>query len=355
MEEIRGVWIPNVQYSPVLDSRDNTAAAMDLLKKMGCNVVFPVVWNRGYTLFKSKVMQNYGFDAISPHFAAQNRDPLADVISEAHRVGLKVIPWFEYGFIGSANEDGSPILNKKLEWAARDQQGKMLTTSPHMWWMNAFDPEVQQFLLLLILEVAKNYDVDGIQLDDHFGLPVQGGYDEQTQSLYRQQYHVEPPINVKDPTWIQWRAHILTEFLRKLYKSVKDIGVKKNQPLLMSIAPSVQPYGLDTFLQDSDNWVKEGLVDIVHPQIYRPELEEYKYEVKKIKAQFKADQLKKFAPGIALTGSSQNLTISDIIMRIKCNRESGLNGQVFFGYERLHEFDPNFEETHGTIRRQIIG
>ncbi len=341
MQNLRGVWIPNVQHSQVLDSKKNTAMAMNFLKKIGCNVVFPVVWNQGYTLFPSKVMQKYGFDAISPYFAVQKRDPLADVISEARRVGLAVIPWFEYGFIGSVRVDGSPILNKKPQWAARDRQGKILTTPPYIW-MNALDPEVQQFFLSLILEVAQNYNVDGIQLDDHFGLPVNGGYDDKTKSLYRQQYKQEPPTDVKDQKWIQWRADLFTKFIRQLYLSVKKIGVQKKKPLLFSVAPSVQPFGMNSFLQDSDTWVKEGLVDIVHPQIYRSDLEDYKSEVEKIQAEFTPAQLEKFAPGIALIGSSQDLTYSDIMMRLEFNRENGLDGYVFFEYERLQQLYTNF-------------
>lgn len=100
--------------------------------------------------------------------------------------------------------------------------------------MNALDPEVQQFLLSLILEVAQNYNVDGIQLDDHFGMPVNGGYDDQTKSLYRQQYNQEPPIDFKDQQWIQWRADLLTKFVRQLYLSVKKIGMQKKKPLFFS-------------------------------------------------------------------------------------------------------------------------
>ena len=33
----------------------------------------------------------------------QGRDPLAELIIEANRVGLKVIPWFEYGFVCSCD------------------------------------------------------------------------------------------------------------------------------------------------------------------------------------------------------------------------------------------------------------
>ena len=49
IEELRGVWITNVD-SDVLFSRQSIVDAMDYLADQGFNVVFPVVWNKGYTL-----------------------------------------------------------------------------------------------------------------------------------------------------------------------------------------------------------------------------------------------------------------------------------------------------------------
>lgn len=44
---------------------------------------------------------------------------------------------------------------------------------------------MQQFLVNLIVEVVQRYPVDGIQLDDHFGLPIEFGYDPYTIKLYQ--------------------------------------------------------------------------------------------------------------------------------------------------------------------------
>ena len=54
IEELRGVWITNVD-SDVLFSRQSIVDAMDYLADRGFNVVFPVVWNKGYTLHPSEV------------------------------------------------------------------------------------------------------------------------------------------------------------------------------------------------------------------------------------------------------------------------------------------------------------
>src|SRR5689334_19698637 len=93
--ETRGVWLTNTD-SKVLRSQQRIAEAMDFLAETGFNVVFPVVWNQGVTLYPSQIMQQTFGVEIHPSFVG--RDPLRELIVEARRVGLKVIPWFEYGF-----------------------------------------------------------------------------------------------------------------------------------------------------------------------------------------------------------------------------------------------------------------
>ena len=61
------------------------------------------------------------------------------------------------------------------EWAARDKNGAILTKNGFEW-MNAIHPEVQQFLLDMVQEVIRSYDVDGIQGDDRLpAMPSEGG------------------------------------------------------------------------------------------------------------------------------------------------------------------------------------
>ncbi len=144
--EIRGVWLTTTA-SNVFDSRENIVEAMDFLAETGFNVVFPVVWNKAVTQFPSQVMlQNFGVE-INPQY--QGRDVLAEVITSAHRVGLKVIPWFEYGFASSYNCNGGVLLAKKPHWAARDSKGNLLNKNGFEW-LNALDCEVRDFLLSLI-------------------------------------------------------------------------------------------------------------------------------------------------------------------------------------------------------------
>lgn len=152
MIETRGVWLTTTD-SQVLNSRQNIAEAMDFLAATGFNAVFPVVWNKATTLYCSQVMRSRFDVEIAPQFVG--RDCLAELIVEARRVGIKVIPWFEYGFASSYNLNGGLILAKKPEWAARDCNGNLLKKNGFEW-MNALNLQVQEFMLSLVLEVVKN-------------------------------------------------------------------------------------------------------------------------------------------------------------------------------------------------------
>ena len=333
MSEIRGVWIANRPHSRVLESRQNIIEALDFLHSYGFNTIFPVVWNRGYTLYPSQIMSQYNLPAIDPYYQKQQRDPLAEIITEAQQRQIKVIPWLEYGFAASHLADGGHILQTYPHWQATDREGAKVRHGG-LTWMNGFHPQVQQFMLDIITEIVSKYDVDGIQGCDRLpALPVTAGYDSYTTEKYQSDFGIQPPQNYSNRQWIQWRADLLTEFLAQMYREVKNIKPKA----IVSLSPAVYPFCLDNLLQDAKAWVEKGLCDIIHPQIYRSGFSAYDKEVKKIVKTFDRQSLAKFAPGIAFTANGKDVSHKDLVKCIKANRDRSLSGQVFFHYEGLRK------------------
>ncbi len=331
---MRGVWIPSTDCK-VLTSKQQIAEAMNFLADTGFNTVFPVVWNRGFTAYPSKIMlDNFGVE-IDSRYAG--RDPLAELVVEANRVGLKVIPWFEYGFVSSYNLNGGHLLAKKPEWAARDCNGNLLNKNKFEW-MNSLAPEVQDFLLGLMLEVARNYSVNGVQGDDRIALPCEGGYDEQTVKRYRQECGREPPHNCREQHWLHWRADIITEFVARLHRELKAI----NPDLLLSMSPSPYDWGFVEYLQDSQAWVDKKLVDMLHPQFYRRDFNGYKQLLDRlIDRQLTCEQVSCVSPGILLANRGSNYSINPelLLQVIAYNRSRGVPGEVLFFYEGLRDND----------------
>ncbi|RMH63676.1 MAG: hypothetical protein D6685_07580, partial [Bacteroidetes bacterium] len=334
VRELRAVWITNVA-SDVMSSRVKIAEAMDSLKAAGINVVFPVVWNKGFTLYPSPTMEAmFGFP-IDPSFGT--RDPLKELIAEAHRVGIEVIPWFEFGFSTSFSANGGHILEARPEWAALNNQGNLVVKNGFDW-MNGFDPEVQNFMLTLIEEVVTGYDVDGIQGDDRLpAMPVEAGYDEVTKALYRAEFGQDPPASYTTTAWVRWRAAQMTRYAGRIYRRVKAL----NPNLVVAHAPSPYPFGYNEYLQDWPAWVDSGYVDVIIPQVYRRDFtsssaSSYRQELFRQRAYLPdpADRSKLF-PGVLthLRGDGYLISGDDLLRAIEHNRELGLAGESYFYYE----------------------
>jgi len=270
-DAIRGVWIPTPNHTDFWNSKALIESHLDALLKNQINAVFVVIWNQGRTFYPSQVMKN--FTGVTIDERLLGRDPLAEIIAAAKPRGIKVFVWFEFGFATDINDGkGREILLKKPHWSALNVDGKQVIRNG-IRWMNAFDPEVQDFMLSLWMEVVDNYDVAGLQGDDRLpALPSDGGYDPLTVGLYRNAHNGnEPPKNHKDAKWIQWRADIFNRYMQRIFTETK----KRKPAMIVSMAPSVYPWCRDEFLQDWPSWVKNGWVDLVTPQVYRKDVVQY--------------------------------------------------------------------------------
>lgn len=335
-DSFSGVWITSVASS-VLNSRDNIREAVEVCSGYGINNIFVVVWNKGRTHYPSKVMKNLIGVEIAELYAG--RDPLKEMIEEAHKRNIKVHAWFEYGFAASNNQNGGLILQKKPEWAAKDVNGNLLSKNGFEW-MNPFLPEVQNFMTSLVLEVVKGYDVDGIQGDDRLpALPSTGGYDDYTKELYKKEHSgILPPNNYADTEWVNWRTNHLTEYLGELYRKVKE--VKKD--VVVSCAPSVHPWAKNEYLQDWPTWLSKGYTDMVLPQHYRYDIDSYQTTLQQQLSYLQSKDRKKFYPGLLIQNGDYNPTEEFLKKMVEANRKNGIIGEAFWFYEGLNKFSSFF-------------
>lgn len=337
---IKGVWVTNVA-SDALNSNDKIVETVALCKKSGITDIYVVVWNRGRTLYQSKVMQDMFGVPIMERFG--KRDPLQEMIDAGHKENIRVHAWFEFGFASSYGENGGEILKKFPNWKAIDNHGNLVSKNGFEW-MNAMDPEVQNFVKSLIIEVVKNYNVDGIQGDDRLpAMPSLGGYDPYTVALYKKENNGNlPPDDYKDPAWLTWRANKLTAFLGELYKEVKTIKPK----MVVSMAPSIHPWAKEEYLQDWPAWLDKGYCDYVVPQIYRKTIESYTSTLEAQISFLKGDQKKKFFSGVLLQVNGINPSPEFLKEMIDANRKAGVKGESFFFYEGLKAFPDYFTKEY---------
>ena len=341
--ELRGVWITNVA-STVMDSDSSIAEAMDALAGMGFNVIFPVVWNGGYTLYPSTVMRTMTGAGVHPHF--MGRDPLERIVIEAHRNGMEVIPWFEYGFAANWAVDSSdlgPVLLRHPSWTLRNAAGTVATKNgryPQFVWMSAINREAQDFIISLVTEVIDRYDVDGVQGDDRLpAMPNEGGYEASTTAEYaRTHAGAMPPGDGTDAAWTRWRADRLNAFLARLRDSVKARG----NEIVFSSGPSEYAWGYPQYLQDSKTWVDSALIDNFIPQLYptnrsTPDstLAEYAFRLDRALAIVPSMRRSMTFAGVLARVGSYTVEPSTLTAIVALNRSRGIHGETFFFYEAL--------------------
>ena len=328
--EIRGVWLTNVD-SDVLFSRVRLESAIDKLAELNFNTLYPAIWNWGYTLYPSQVAEQTFGVAVDPRIPELAiRDTIADTIALGHEKGMAVIPWFEFGFMTTAE---SEIAALHPDWITQRQDGSKIwqETIYQRLWLNPFKPEVQDFILDLILEIVTNYDVDGIQFDDHMGLPSDFGYDDYTVQLYRQEHGGQaPPERSDNAEWVRWRADKITAFMGRVFQEVKA----RKSDVILSLAPNHYSYAYNHSLQDWTLWERRGYIEELIVQVYRDNLQSLQSEMEKSEVR---SALQHIPTGIGiLTGlKDKPVPIRQVQEQAQAVRAAGYPAISFFFYETL--------------------
>ncbi|TWH54154.1 glycoside hydrolase family 10 protein [Dulcicalothrix desertica] len=327
--ELRGVWLTNID-SNVLFNKQRLDNALNRLKELNFNIVYPTVWNWGWTLYPSKVAQRVIGRNLDPEPGLQGRDMLKEAVELGHAKGLKVIPWFEFGFMAPAD---SELAKRRPQWLTSRRDGtKIVKEGTHeRVWLNPFRPDVQQFMLDLIVEIVKNYDVDGIQFDDHFGLPAELGYDSYTVALYKKENRGKlPPKNPQDPEWLRWRANKITNYMKRVFTAIKAA----NKNCLVSVSPNPQRFSYDFFLADWQRWERMGLIEELIIQIYRNDLKVFNSELDRPEVKAARSHIP-VSIGIISGLKNKYVPMQQIQTQVQNVRARKFAGVSFFFYETL--------------------
>lgn len=330
-QEIRGVWMTSNDMH-ILRDRAKLQEAVSQLKQLNFNTLYPVVWNAGYALYPSAVAQQAGIQPFV-YKGSDGQDMLADLIAQAHAQGLLVIPWFEFGFMAPPT---SELATQRASWLTQRRDGSQTSMSDagEVVWLNPFRPEVQKFITDLVLEIVTQYDVDGIQFDDHTSLPNDFGYDPYTIALYTRETKKAPPPNPFDQAWMRWRANKITTFMVQLNQAVKA----RKPKAIFSLSPNYYDFAYKMHLQDWLGWLRKNVIDELVVQVYRPDLQSFQDQIVRPEIQ---EAQQKIPTGIGILTGLRNKPVSMALIQaqVQAARDRGL-GVSFFYYESLWDTSP---------------
>ncbi len=197
-------------------------------------------------------------------------DPLAYLIHAAHLKGIQVQAWFN-PFRARFPLSKSPLARNQVirrhpDWIVHygDQT-----------WLNPGIPQVQHYVLKIVMDVVKRYNIDGVHMDDYFypypEKSSKGGYlpfnDVTAFSTYKT-HGGNLPLN-------RWRRHNIDDFVQRLYLHVKAMkpwvlfGISPFGIWQPSHPPTITGYNSYKMIYcDSRLWIRNGWCDYLAPQLY---------------------------------------------------------------------------------------
>ncbi|MGF1923376.1 MAG: glycoside hydrolase family 10 protein [Bacteroidia bacterium] len=273
--EFRGVWVatvtnidwPSRPGLTIDQQKQELIGILEQHKKTGINAVMLQIRPTADAFYaKSRELWSHwlmGKQGLAP---AQGYDPLEFAIKECHFRGMELHAWFNpYRATMSARTVTSPDHITKTRPELFYTYGGQKLFDPGL-------PEVREYIVQVILDVVKGYDIDGVHFDDYFypyRIAGQKIVDQATFSKYPNGFK-----NIED--WRRNNVDLLVKMVNDSVHSYKKhvkfgvspFGIWKNfrEDTLGSKTNGLSNY--HELYADSRKWIKEGWVDYINPQIY---------------------------------------------------------------------------------------
>lgn len=271
---MRGVWVSSVAN---IDYPSQQGLSADQLKSeadtilnniaaMGLNTVFLQVRPSADALYQSALFPWSRYVSGTAGQAPDGDfDVLAYWVEGAHSRSLQLHAWLNPYRI---TRDGKEELDALPETSPAKQHPEWVVEYEGNYYFNPGLPAVQQLVVDGAAEIVRNYDVDGIHLDDYF-YPGTDFNDAAAYARYGEDFD-----DIGD-----WRRDNVNTLIASLDETVHAI----NPELSFGVSPAGiwdnkadNPKGSDTngrssyreIYCDSVEWVKRGTVDYICPQLY---------------------------------------------------------------------------------------
>ena len=297
---VRGVWISNVgniDTKATTNVEEYKQQILDILDNVASynmnTIVFQVrPTSDAYYLSKLNPWSKYitGVEGQDPGF-----DVLEFVVDEGKKRGIKVHAWMNPYRVSTeaVDTENKSVKDAILEYVnklddlnfAKRHPEHVIVDGTNKLVLAPSHPEVIEFVTKSIMEVAENYDVEAVHIDDYFypyaKIPEELEYDDYLK--YREN---------SNQSLGDFRRMNVDKMIESVHKELKKLLSNKNKKVEFGISPfaiyrahssivdggwdkgsyhapdALQCY--DRLYSDVYKWMKEGWIDYVTPQVYWP-------------------------------------------------------------------------------------
>jgi uncharacterized lipoprotein YddW (UPF0748 family) len=274
--ELRGVWIATIENidwpsKKTLSSEQQRAEFKNIIKQhaeTGLNAAFVQV-RAASDAFYGRQQEPWSEWLTGTQGKAPEPiyDPLAFMIDATHTKNMEFHAWLN--------------LNRGVHKSAKSIAADHITKTKPEWFLSyggytLYDfgkPEVRAYIIDIVRNLVRNYDIDGIHFDDYFypytienvAFPDQATFEENSRGIN----------NIED--WRRDNIDILIKEIARTIKTEKPFVKFGISPFGIWKNKSTDPNGSDTqagqtshenLFADTRKWSLENWVDYMTPQIY---------------------------------------------------------------------------------------
>jgi uncharacterized lipoprotein YddW (UPF0748 family) len=285
--ELRGAWIAtyiNLDWpTNASQTPDQERAAfinlLNTLKQTGINAVYVQLRSECDAMYPSSIepwsaaLTGTQGTPPNPYY-----DPLQFMIDECRARGLEFHAWFNpfraiNNFNNINNFAANHVAKVHPEWLL--SQGTYRILDPGI-------PAVRDYVISVVMDVLRRYDIDGVHFDDYFyPYPSQGGSPAPPRFNDDATYAADPRTFPNTTAGRNdWRRDNVNIFVQRMYDSIKTakqwvkfgispFGIWRNSssdPVNGSATNGLQSYS--DIYADTRYWLQNGLLDYATPQVY---------------------------------------------------------------------------------------
>ncbi|MGI5816535.1 MAG: family 10 glycosylhydrolase [Armatimonadota bacterium] len=300
---------------------DTWEESMQNLAENGFNAVVPNMLWGGVALYESEYLPHHPV-------VAERGDQIAECVEAAKRHGIEVHVWKVNWRMGS---------RAPQEFVRRmSEEGRLQRSfsGEETEWLCPSDPRNLELELNTMVEVARNYDVDGVHFD-YIRYPGQDGcYCDGCHERFER----DTGITVEDwpadlrtdelrDAWTQWRCDQISALVEATAREVRAI---KPHVKISAAVFSSYPETRASIGQDWVHWIEQGWLDFVCPMNYTNFDGTFATTVSRQVGQV-AGRVPLY-PGIGASASNSSLSADRVAGQAQIARNLGADGFIVFNY-----------------------
>lgn len=252
-ENQKAIWFTMMDFEKILNGKsmeaftDDISSVLENIKSMGFNTIYVHVRPYNDAYYKSEI--------FPPSKAMpETYDPLKIIIEKSHELNLSIHGWINP--LRCQTEAEVKELDEKYQvkkWQSKSDED-FISVFDGRYYLNPAYEQVREYISEGVLELIKNYDIDGVHIDDYF-------YPTTDEDFDKISFEKSGETDLK-----KWRTENINLMVKGIYDTIK----KYNPDVIFGISPQGNiSINSNNLYADVEKWCSQsGYCDYIVPQLY---------------------------------------------------------------------------------------